>query len=233
MQPEQDQNYWEPSPEVPQPTQPQSPVAPLQESAPMPAPAVPSHPPGSSLPGPMQVADQSSLPPVAAPVPDMPPPAPQQSGSPTEISWQASEYVHHEKSGSWFLALVGVTALLILTDVFLMHSWTFGLLLVVMASTVVVFAQRPPRFITYSVTSGGIQINEKHFDFHDFRAFGVVQENAFYSIRLVPNKRFMPMVSVFFPPEQGEQIVDVFGSVLPMENIELDPIDKLVGKIRF
>lgn len=149
------------------------------------------------------------------------------------ITWQASEFVHHEKSGLWFLALLGATTILLVLDIFLIRSWTFGALIVVMAISAFVVARRPPRTLTYTLTDDGIRIDQKSFTFHDFRAFGVVQESAFYSLRLVPNKRFMPMVSVFFPTELGEQIVDVIGLRLPMEHIELDIVDKVVEKIRF
>lgn len=193
MQPEQNQNYWQPSAEAPTET-------PATETTEV----------------------------VQAPV------EPEERADITEpITWQASEFVHHEKSGTWFLSLLGITVVLLLIATFLIKSWTFGILIVVMAIAVVVIGRRPPRIINYSVTSQGLQIDQKHFDFHDFKAFGVVQENAFYSIRLIPNKRFMPMVSVYFPTEHGEEIVDIFGSVLPMEHIERDPIDKLVEKIRF
>ena len=149
------------------------------------------------------------------------------------LTWQASEFVHHEKSGVWFLALLGAATVLLLIDGFLIRSWTFGILIVVMAISLGVIARRPPRTLMYTLTSRSLQIDEKRFDLRDFHAFGVVQENAFYSIRLIPNKRFMPMVSVFFPPEYGEEIVDILGHTLPMENIKRDSIDKLVEKIRF
>ena len=191
MQPEQNQNYWQP------PAEPQT-----------------------DAPAPVGVEAATTS-------------EETQIDADSAITWQASEFVHHEKSGAWFLSLLGVTAVLLLVVTFLIKSWTFGVLIVVMAIAVVVIARRPPRIINYSVTPQGIQIDQKHFDFHDFKAFGVVQENAFYSIRLIPNKRFMPMVSVYFPTEHGEEIIDIFGSVLPMQHLELDPIDKIVEKIRF
>lgn len=196
MQPEQNQNYWQPSSETPA-----DPAASVTTE-------IPTQPPVEELEAP-------APPEVAA------------------LSWQASEFVHHEKDGMWFLALIGVATVLLLLDIFLIRSWTFGALIVVMTVAIMVVARRPPRTINYALSTHGLQIDEKQFNLHDFRAFGVVQENAFYSIRLIPNKRFMPMVSVFFPPEQGEEIVDVFGQALPMENIKRDPIDKLVEKIRF
>lgn len=168
------------------------------------------------------------------PQPQSPVGVPQQSEVSNEtVTWEASEFVHHEKSSLWFLALVLIAVALLVLDYFLIQSVTFGVLIVVMALTSAVFARRPPRTLTYAVSPDGLLIDQKFFAFEEFRAFGVVQEGAFYSIRMVPNKRFMPMVSVFFPTELGEHIVDVFGSVLPMEQIERDPLDKLVEKIRF
>jgi hypothetical protein len=192
MQPQQDQNYWQPSDDAP--------LDNTQETVATYAPE----------------GEDSAQPEKLAP-----------------ISWQASEFIHHEKNTMWFVALVAVATALLLLDIFLIKSWTFGALIVVMAVSAAVVARRPPRVIDYSLSLQGVRIDDKLFSFHDFRAFGVVQEGAFYSIRLVPNKRFMPMVSVYFPSEQGEQIVDMIGSMLPMENIERDAIDKLVEKIRF
>jgi hypothetical protein len=166
--------------------------------------------------------------------PQQPEPAPSGTTLPDQpLTWQASEFVHHEKGGLWFVGLALVAAVLLVIDVFLIQSWTFGVLIVVMAAAMMIVASRPPKQVNYSLSAQGLIIDEKSFSFHDFRAFGVVPEGAFYSIRLVPNKRFMPMVSVYFPTEQGEQIVDIFGAVLPMQHIERDPIDKFVEKIRF
>ena len=50
---------------------------------------------------------------------------------------------------------------------------------------------------------------------------------------MLPVKRFAPSVNVYFPPENGEQIVDVFGAVLPMEEVKQDFIDRLSEKLHF
>jgi hypothetical protein len=49
---------------------------------------------------------------------------------------------------------------------------------------------------------------------------------------LIPTKRFAPGVSVYFPTEVGEQIVDILGQRLPMENLKLDLVDVVVRKLR-
>ena len=53
-----------------------------------------------------------------------------------------------------------------------------------------------------------------------------------YSIMLIPTKRFATGVSVYFPEELGERIIDLLGQRLPMENLKLDAIDILVRKLR-
>ncbi len=91
----------------------------------------------------------------------------------------------------------------------------------------------PPRTLHYTVSSQGIKIDEKIYGYHDFKAFGILEEGPLYSIVLLPVKRFMPSVNIYFPREYGEEIVDHLGGVLPMEDLQLDMIDTLVRKLRF
>ncbi len=149
------------------------------------------------------------------------------------LAWQASEYIEHEKDMKWYLLLLVIVIVLLVVDYFLIQSWTFALLIVVMAAAVVLYAKRPAQVMEYRLTPQSLTINDKHFSLHDFRAFGVVKEGSFYSVSLIPLKRFSPAVNVYFPPEDGEQIVDVFGSVMPMQELKTGIIDKLANKIRF
>lgn len=149
------------------------------------------------------------------------------------ISWEASEYVHHEKDSIWFIGVAVGGLLLVVLSLFLIKSITFTVLIVVMIIAVMVLATRPPRTLRYQLSSHGLQIDEKKYDFHEFRAFGVQQEGGIYSILLIPVRRFMPSVSVYFPPDQGESIVDIIGSFVPMEKITPDFIDTLTRKLRF
>lgn len=149
------------------------------------------------------------------------------------LSWQASEYVHHEKERLWFVML-GVSGLALLAiAIFLIHSYTFAALIVVMTIALGVYAVRQPKIVSYQLSPAGVQINDKRFHFHDFRYFGVIEDGPLYSIMLVPNKRFMPAVTLYFPAESGEAIVDAMGARLPMEHIELDAFDKMMRYLRF
>lgn len=149
------------------------------------------------------------------------------------IHWSSSEFIYREKSSLWFISFVIIVIILILSDIFLLKSYTFSILVLVMAAAVVVFLRRPPRVINYALSGNhGLYVGERLYHFNEFKAFGIIQDEGYNSIMLIPIKRFSPGVSVYFPQEVGEQIVDVFGARLPMENIKLDVLDIIVKKLR-
>lgn len=158
--------------------------------------------------------------------------APEGQTSEALISWEASEYVHHHKNPLWFVGLATVAALFFGVSVFL-QAWTFAALVVVMTVAIVYFAVRPPRSLRYKLSASGLQINEHFYGYKEFRSFGVIQDGGLFSIMLLPVKRFMPALTVYFAQEDGEKIVDILGARLPMEQLKQDPIDRLMRNLRF
>lgn len=149
------------------------------------------------------------------------------------LEWTASEYVEHEKSNTWFVWLGVIALALLILAVFVIKEYTFAALIVVMTVSIVVWARRPAMEMHYQLSADMIAVNDKQFMLHGFRAFGVLQEGAIYYAVLLPIKRFSPGVNVYFPHKLGEQIVDVFGATLPMEDIKPDFIDKLTNRLNF
>lgn len=149
------------------------------------------------------------------------------------VYWDAKEYIYRDKNMIWFLAFAIVMFGFVMLDVFLIKSYTFSFLVVVMAISIIVFSQRPPREINY-ILSGrqGLYVGEKLYSFDEFRSFGLLDEDGYNSIVLIPVKRFAPSVSVYFPQEVGEEIVDILGTRLPMEKIKFDMVDIIVRKLR-
>ena len=149
------------------------------------------------------------------------------------VSWTASEYVHPEKNGLWYVLFVVIVLGLIAADIFLLKSYTFSVLVIVMAISLVVYIRRPPRVIQYTLSAKqGLYIGERLYNLADFKAFGLIRDGEHHSIMLIPIKRFATGVSVYFPEEAGERIVDILGNILPMENLKLDMIDVVVRKLR-
>ncbi|OGL23929.1 hypothetical protein A2791_03445 [Candidatus Saccharibacteria bacterium RIFCSPHIGHO2_01_FULL_46_30] len=147
------------------------------------------------------------------------------------VNWEAQEYIHQEKGTVWFIIFGVVLAVMIGVAVW-QQAWTFVLLLIVIATTIIVFAKRPPRVISYSLTDKGLSVDDTLHPFKNFKSFGVVRDGEEYSIMLIPTKRFQPGVTVYFPEASGEAIVDMLGARLPMRELHLDVVDRFVRKIR-
>lgn len=166
--------------------------------------------------------DQTGAPLPPEDTPDNPP-----------VTWTAQEYVHLDRSPLWFIIFAVVVLGLVALDIFLFQSWTFSALVIVMAIALVIYIRRPPRTLTYSLSPAqGLYVGERLYHFDEFKAFGLIQDEGHYSIMLIPRKRFAPGVSVYFPDEAGERIVDILGQRLPMENLKLDAVDVIVRKLR-
>jgi hypothetical protein len=148
------------------------------------------------------------------------------------VRWQAHEYIHHERSPGWFILFSLVVVVLILLAIFLMQSITFAILVPVMAAALLVYTHRPPRVLDYTLSRQGLHINDRLYPFAQFKGFGVIHDGLEYSVMLLPIQRFKPGVSVYFPEESGEAIVDMLGGRLPMQELHLDMIDKIVHKLR-
>lgn len=149
-------------------------------------------------------------------------------------SWSASEFIHHKKSLGWYSLLIligiGITAGVYFLD----HRSIFSTVIVGVAIlALAVYANRQPRILKYSLNHDGLTIDDKHYKYDQFRSFAITSEGAFTSIVLTPLKRFMPQLSIIFPPEEQAKITDILADSLPMEEHKPDAIDSLMHRIRF
>ncbi|MEO5949689.1 MAG: hypothetical protein ABIP74_04760 [Candidatus Saccharimonas sp.] len=196
----------------------------------------------------------SGAPYEAAPVDDetTPSPAPDENidpedGSPDEaetqdqpnseaeesvIQWQATEYVQHARSSSWFLILGAISLALMAIAIFLMQSISFAILVPVMAAALVMYVKRPPALIDYVVSRKGIHINDKLHTYEEFRSFGILTHDGFHSIVLVPRQRFQLSQTLSFPEEVGEGLVDMLAARIPMNEVKPDAIDRILARLR-
>lgn len=149
------------------------------------------------------------------------------------ISWTASEYIDHEKNRSWFLAIGGGTVLV--------AAVTFLLTRDIISVTVIIFAglllgisaTRKPRTLSFQLNDDGLQVGQKMYPYGNFKSFTVVDEGAISSIQLMPARRFMPSLSVYYPPDIEEAIISNLGNILPHEEHKRDAVDSFMRRIKF
>lgn len=208
-------------------------------------PSVPSEAPSdvSQSPSAEQV-NQSNQPkaqpevtPVLAEQPQEPEAQPEQPRQPHKelpaLQWEASESVHYDKSPAWYVGISVIAVLGAIVAIFLLDLWSFAVLIIVMAVSVMLLSAKPPRQLQYRLDSAGLSVQEKQYPLEAFRAFAVVQEGSMYYIKMIPLKRFMPPLEIFFPTEYGDDIIEILGSRVPMQTYKRDLLDAMTRRLRF
>ncbi len=149
------------------------------------------------------------------------------------VNWSASEFVDHEKDSSWFTGLAAAAAA-VTTIIYLITRDLITVVVIALAAVLFgITAGRKPRTLQYQIDSSGVSIGDRFYPYSSLKTFSVLEEGAFNSIQLTPLKRFMPPISLYFPPEQEENIINLLGSYLPHEDRRHDPIDRLMRRVRF
>ncbi len=196
----------------------------MQPNEPQPAAQVPAQP--QQMPAPAPVEQPVFQQPVAPPIDS------QDEPTDNPIQWQAPEYIAQPKSAGWFVIFAVVVLGLMGVAAFLIRSWSFAVLVPVMAAALVMYINRPPRELSYVLSAKGLYINEVLHPLTEFRSFGVMPADSVPSLMLIPVKRFRPGLTVHFPQEWGEAIVDLLGTRLPMQELKHDAFDIVVRKLR-
>lgn len=147
------------------------------------------------------------------------------------VSWEAEEYLQYDRNIWWYVGLFVAGICLGALSIFL-QQWSFLALVIVCVFAVLFISIRPPRKLQYTLDKDGLTEGGKLHKYDEFRAFGILKEGPHFSAILIPKKRFSPQVKVYFPGNSGEAIVDALGARLPMEEVKLDFIDKIVNFLR-
>ncbi|MBI5357948.1 hypothetical protein HZB74_03835 [Candidatus Saccharibacteria bacterium] len=149
------------------------------------------------------------------------------------ISWTASEYVANQKDAKWYFGFF----LFLIICVGLVYFFTKDLISVVAIAVIgilfSVLANKKPKQLAYEINSQGISISGRFYNYSEFKSFSLSSEGVIGAINLMPLKRFMPEISIYFPPEQGEAIISVLTAQLPHEQRAEHGVDKLTKRFKF
>lgn len=178
----------------------------------------------------------SSQPQVVAPVAPASTPPTQSPGASIDngiISWTASEFISHEKTSGWYgvLALVTVIAAVM---IYLLTKDTISTIVAIICGIAFgAVAGRRPRQLQYQLSNSGVTIGQKQFPYTGFKSFSVVPEGAFSSIVFKPLKRFAPLTTIYYSPNDENDILDLLSQHLPFEEHKSDAVDNMMRRIRF
>lgn len=151
----------------------------------------------------------------------------------TAISWTASEFLYHQKSGAWYFAATVILLAIAFVSYLFTHDYIGPVSVVILGALLLVGASRKPRTVEYVIDSQGITVGTHEYAYDEFQSFSIVKEDQIESVALFPHKRLAPVLSIYFVPDDGQKIFDLLSDYLPFEQREKDQIDKFLHKIRF
>lgn len=147
------------------------------------------------------------------------------------IHWTASESLDFKRNARWYIIASLVATAIIGVEIWF-RQWTGAVLALVIYAAVIILVRRPSRTVNYTLTSQGLYIEDKLHPFSEFRAFGVRQDGSLWTLVLLPAQRFSLSITMFITEDQGEAIVDALGTVLPMENVQPDIVDRITKRLK-
>lgn len=161
------------------------------------------------------------------------PAAPQPTASTEGIQWSASEFVAHQKSAGWYFILLFGAAVATALIYVLTRDLVAVSIIILVVITFAIAAARKPRTLQYQVDNSGVHIGQKSYPYGEFKSFSIIDQDAINYIDLLPMKRFMPSISIYYEPKDEAQITTVISQHLPLQPGQRDMIDNLLHRIRF
>jgi hypothetical protein len=162
---------------------------------------------------------------------DQPPNVPANT-QPLLLSWNASEFMEHEKSSTWYVYLFFITIVIGAGIYFLTKDKITTAVIVIAGVVFGYFGARKPKNVNYQLDGDGIMIGQKFYDYNSFKSFALIDDSHAPSLVLIPLKRFMPSLALFYDRKDEKKIMDILSIRLPLEQ-RRDAIDSFMRRIRF
>lgn len=111
------------------------------------------------------------------------------------MEWDAHEYEHKERTSDWFWA-VGIISISVAIAAIIFGNIIFGILVLLAAFTLSIFASRPPTTLHIVVDEKGITRGKVHYPFQTLKSFWIDTDHPHKKIILQSEKMFMPLIVV-------------------------------------
>jgi len=144
------------------------------------------------------------------------------------VSWEAYEHHHTEKGSDWFWVL-GIVTIAVTVAAILLGNVLFGILIFVAGAVTALQANREPAIVEHSVTSRGVQLDDKMYPYSTLDVFYIDEEDPLGPQLLIRSQKlFMPLLIMPLPEESVDDIEELIASRLPEEFLEEPFANKLM-----
>jgi hypothetical protein len=135
------------------------------------------------------------------------------------VTWEAPEHRHIEKSGDWYWAL-GIIAIAASTASMIFDNLLFGLVILLGATTMIIFGHRKPKMIVFEVSVRGIRVGNELYPYTGLESFSIDEENPAGPQLIVKSKHFfMPLIILPLPEDYIDDVEALIAPRIPEEHL--------------
>ncbi|OHA89571.1 MAG: hypothetical protein A3C70_02325 [Candidatus Zambryskibacteria bacterium RIFCSPHIGHO2_02_FULL_43_14] len=150
-----------------------------------------------------------------------------------KIEWDAHEYEHKERSPDWFWA-VGIIAVSIAIAAIIFGNIILGILILIGAFALSLFASRPPDTLHIIIDEKGITKGKIRYPYSTLESFWIDIEHPHKKIILRSGKIFMPLIIIPLGDEADtEQLHEKLLHSMPEEFHSLPFVERLLEYLGF
>jgi hypothetical protein len=148
-----------------------------------------------------------------------------------EVSWQASEYISHQRGVGWYVGFVSVVLLISAAIIYWQRDIFSVVVLLLLSGGLLYFINAKPNNRTYIIDDEGISIGEVLLPFESFRSFSIQVERGLYLLTFRPLKRFGLPTEAYMTKAEVDPAVEILQRHLPLEEREMNFIDKTINQL--
>lgn len=148
------------------------------------------------------------------------------------ISWQAPEHLHTEKTSDWYW-IVGIVTLSIALIAIILDNLIFGILIIMCALTLSLYASKKPRIVSVKIDNRGVTVGTMRYPYDNLDSFWVETRQAVPKILLKSKKLFMPFIAVLIEEVDPEEVRSILLNYLPEEEHTEPLLEKLLIYLGF
>lgn len=143
-----------------------------------------------------------------------------------EISWEAPEFIPHEKGPDWYWA-VGVIAITLAVAAIMFGNILFALVILAGSLTLTLQASRDPDMISFTLDEDGVQAGDTLYPYSSLKSFWVENNPHEQKILLQSEKVWMPYIVVPIAEIDPEEVRNFLIEYLPEEEHQ-EPLSQKV-----
>jgi len=131
------------------------------------------------------------------------------------FSWQAPEYIQHEKSKRWYLIAAIVAGVFMLGSI-VTGNWSMGLAILVFAG-VYEYTQRmhPPKIVDVHISELGVHVGHLFYPYSNIQAFWIMYKPGLKTLNLRVHRQFYSDTIIQLMDEDPAQIRNYLVGQIP------------------